>query len=110
MKSEPKHNDSNQIIQKEWERMLTEDFDKPEASAFASIDMYIFTYRVSPKKGDLRLNAHKTPCKCTRDKSRVSIGKFRKFPFKWAQMSTSTFWEKMAEKIEVKVAYPPFKK
>ena len=65
MKSEPKHNDSNQIIQKEWERMLTEDFDKPEASAFASIDMYIFTYRVSPKKGDLRLNAHKTPCKCT---------------------------------------------
>ena len=30
--------------------MLTEDFDKPEASAFASIDMYIFTYRVSPKK------------------------------------------------------------
>ena len=43
MKSEPKHNDSNQIIQKEWERMLTEDFDKQEASAFASIDMYIFT-------------------------------------------------------------------
>ena len=56
MKSEPKHNDSNQIIQKEWERMLTEDFDKPEASAFASIDMYIFTYRVSPKKGDLRVH------------------------------------------------------
>ena len=36
-----------------------------------------------PKKGDLRLNAHKTPGKCTRDKSiRVSFGKFRKFPFK----------------------------
>ena len=37
------------------------------------------------KKRDLRLNAHKTPCKSTRDKSRVSFRKFRKFPFKGAQ-------------------------
>ena len=39
-------------------------------------------YRVSQKKGDLHSNAHKTPSKWTRDKSRVSFGKFRKFPFK----------------------------
>ena len=34
------------------------------------------------KKWDLCLNAHNTPCKWTTDKSRVSFGKFRKFPFK----------------------------
>ena len=39
-------------------------------------------YRVSQKKGDLCLKAHKTPCKRTRDKSRVTFGKFRKFPYK----------------------------
>ena len=33
-----------------------------------------------PQKGDLQLNAHKTPGKCTGDKSRMSFGKFRKFP------------------------------
>ena len=37
------------------------------------------------KKWDLCLNAHNTPCKWTTDKSRVSFGKFRKFPFVWAK-------------------------
>ena len=42
---------------------------------------YVLIYRVSQKKWDLCLNAHNTPCKWTIDKSRVSFGKFRKFPF-----------------------------
>ena len=43
-----------------------------------------FCYRLSQKKCDLSLNAHSTPWKWITDKSRVSFGKFRKFPVSWA--------------------------
>ena len=60
------------------------------------------------KKWDLCLNAHNTPCKWTTDKSRVSFGKFRKFPFHWAQEHLF-FGKKWIRKLWSKLPTPPLK-
>ena len=60
------------------------------------------------KKWDLCLNAHNNPCKWTTDKSRVSFGKFRKFPFHWAQEHL-LFGKKWMRKLRSKLPTPHLK-
>ena len=81
-------------------------------SVFAFYLCACFLWRYSTgcpkKKWDLCLNAHNTPCKWTTDKSRVSFGKFRKFPFKWAQEHL-LFGKKWLRKSRSKLPTPPLK-
>ena len=61
-----------------------------------------------PKKWDLCLNTHNIPCKWPTDKSRVSFGKFRKFPVQWAQEHL-IFRKLWMRKSRSKLPTPPLK-
>ena len=62
-----------------------------------------------PKKGGSLFQGHRGHQKWTKDKSRVSFGKFRKFPFQWAQKHP-IFVKKRLRNIRSNMATPLLKK